>query len=357
MSPKARRGLLTGLQILVTLAAGVWVFRMIQFRDRVRLPDGRELAVVDARAEGPGRWRVREPQGAERVVEGVLRPGFLGLLARTRRGLFGAMTLLLAVPIVLMALRWGLLLRGHGFGFPFPRVLWTTWAGAFFNHFLPGAVGGDLAKAYLAASGEDRKAAIAGTVILDRVVGLAVMILLGAACLAPYAGRLPDPGLARLVYGMAGALVVGTLVYFSPPFRRLLPRLPFQGVVRELDGVFRAVREKKGLVAAAAGLSAATQVAGILAIYGLARAMDVPGAALWMFFAFEPVIFIVTALPASLGGWGVQEAAYRELFGSLGGVDPSAAVALSVLYKISLILVSLPGAVLFALGAGRKRPG
>ena len=46
---------------------------------------------------------------------------------------------------------------------------------------------------------------------------------------------------------------------------------------------------------------------------------------------------------------------YRETFGLFGGMDPNQAVALSVLYSISVILVTIPGGVLFALGATKRR--
>jgi hypothetical protein len=73
-----------------------------------------------------------------------------------------------------------------------------------------------------------------------------------------------------------------------------------------------------------------------------------------MFFIFEPIIFIVTALPISVGGWGVQEHFYELLFSGFGGIDRNEAIALSILYKLSLILVSIPGGILFAMGASRK---
>jgi hypothetical protein len=264
------------------------------------------------------------------------------------------------VPQILLALRWWLLLKGHGFEAPLGQIFFVTYAGTFFNNFLPGAVGGDLTKAVLAASGETRKAAVAGTVILDRVIGLSVMILLGAASLTPQVGfywsPLGDRRLVYLIYGLLGAMILGYAVYFSPPFRRLVGVLPFKKVVEELDGVFRAAREKKMLVAKAAAISLVAQIMGILIIFGLACAMGIPGLSVVKFFIFEPIIFIVTALPISIGGWGVQEYVYQRLFGDFGGMDPNHAIALSILYKLSLILMSIPGGLLFALGATRRRP-
>lgn len=358
----ARRWILTGLRIAVT-AVAVWVVvRMIRWQDHwsVREVDGRVSAhglgeIREIRRIAPDQVRIDWSDGRQTEArEARKQAGFLSLFDQTRKPLFFAMMAAMLLPLFLLAVRWRLILRGHGFQAPLGQIFFVTYAGAFFNNFLPGAVGGDLTKAILAAAGEDRKAAIAGTVILDRLVGLAVMIVLGASCLTPYVGRFDDRRLAWLIYGLLGAMVVGYLLYFSPPVRRLLRLLPFENTIAELDGVFRAAREKKGLVGAAAGISFVAQVLGIMVIYGLARAMGIPGVGLWMFFIFEPIIFIVSALPISVGGWGVQEYVYERMFTGFGGVDPNQAIALSVLYKLSLILVSIPGGVLFALGATRK---
>jgi uncharacterized membrane protein YbhN (UPF0104 family) len=56
-----------------------------------------------------------------------------------------------------------------------------------------------------------------------------------------------------------------------------------------------------------------------------------------------------------MGGWGVQEYVYLLLFSSIN-IGANQAVALSVLYKLSMILISLPGGVAFAfMSLGSKR--
>ncbi len=368
MSPSAKRRLVHLLRVVVTVAAVFVVVRMIRWNDYWIVTD--KPADKPVYHEGPLIRSVEPAPGAltavtwadghvSRVAAAVPRQGFLTLFDRTNKPLFFAMMAALLIPQLFLALRWWLLLRGHGFTPPFGQIFFVTYAGSFFNNFLPGAVGGDLTKAVLASAGETRKAAIAGTVILDRLIGLSVMILLGAASLTPEVGFYWSPSgdrrLVYLIYGLLGVMILGYLVYFSPPFRRLLEGLPFKKTVEELDGVFRAAREKKSLVAKASAISLLSQASGILAIYGLARAMGIPGLSLLKFFIFEPIIFIVTALPISIGGWGVQEYVYQRLFGDFGGMDPNHAIALSILYKLSLILVSIPGGLLFALGATRRR--
>lgn len=368
MSPSAKRWLVHLLRVVVTVAAAFIVVRMIRWNDYWILEnklfdkpvyhDAGEIRSVGALS---GRtWIVTWADGRQTsVVSAQRREGFLSLFAKTNKPLYFAMMAACLVPFFFLAARWWLLLRGHGFPVPFGRIFFVTYAGAFFNNFLPGSVGGDLTKAILASSGEERKATVAGTVVLDRIIGLSVMIVLGAVSLTPKLGFYLSPSgdrrLVYLIYGLLGALGLGYAVYFSPPFRKLVGVLPFKGTVAQLDEVFRSAREKKALVAKAAGLSLLAQGTGILSIYGLAVAMGLPALSLVNFFIFEPIIFIVTALPISVGGWGVQEYVYQRLFGDFGGMDPNHAIALSVLYKLTLILASIPGGILFALGAARRR--
>ncbi|MBV8881302.1 MAG: flippase-like domain-containing protein [Planctomycetaceae bacterium] len=373
MSPSTRRWLVHLVRVVVTVAAALIVVRMIRWNDywivtKSPLEKPTYHDVTEVRSVGTGNnygggvvsVRVTWADGRETPAQSaVRREGFLTLFARTNKPLFFAMMGACLVPIFLLAVRWWMLLRGHGFEVPLRRIFFVTYAGAFFNNFLPGSVGGDLTKAILASTGEQRKATIAGTVILDRIIGLSVMIVLAAISLTPQAGfywsPFGDRRLVILIYGLLGALVLGYAVYFSPPFRTLVGLLPFKNTVAQLDEVFRSAREKKALVAKAAALSLLAQTAGILAIYGLACAMGIPGLSVVKFFIFEPIIFIVTALPISLGGWGVQEYVYQRLFGDFGGMDPNHAIALSVLYKLTLILMSVPGGILFAMGAARRR--
>jgi uncharacterized membrane protein YbhN (UPF0104 family) len=369
VSPSAKRWLVHLLRAVITVAAVVVVFRMIRWNDywiitdrpTVDKPVYYDAALIKSVDPVPGpSYSVAWADGHTTTVGSASkRQGFLSLFDQTSKPLFFAMMLALLVPQLMLSLRWWMLLKGHGFSPPFGQIFFVTYAGSFFNNFLPGAVGGDLTKAVLASTGETRKAAIAGTVILDRLIGLSVMIFLGAASLTPQVGfywsPLGDRRLVYLIYGLLGTMVLGYVVYFSPPFRRLLEHLPFKKTVEELDGVFRAAREKKSLVVKAGAISLLAQIMGILAIYGLACAMGIPGLSVLKFFIFEPIIFIVTALPISIGGWGVQEYVYQRLFGDFGGMDPNHAIALSILYKLSLILVSIPGGLLFALGATRRR--
>lgn len=353
-SSGGRRWGWTLAQIALTAVAFLVISRFVHLRDLVKADDRAPARALEVHADGKVAW-ADGTRGTYAKVE-VVERGFLSILERTDRRLYGLMLAALFVPFLLLAWRWWLLLRGHGFPAPYGRVFLVNYAGIFFNHLLPGGVGGDLTKAVLAATGEERKAAVVATVLLDRLIGLAVLIVLGAVCLIPFAGRFEDRRVVAVVYGLAGAVLLAYLLYFNGRLRAWLgPRLPFAGVRAQLDGVFRSAKEHPRLMAAAAGISLASQVVTILVIYGMARALGLERTPLWMFFVFEPILFIVNAVPITPGGWGVQEGAYAYLFGTFGGMSPSEAVALSVLFKIGMLAASVPGGLLFALGATRRR--
>lgn len=294
------------------------------------------------------------------VKDGEMREGFFTLVGKIEKLPALGLAALFVIPLFFGALRWWLLMRAAGVPAPLGRVMCVSYSGAFFNLFLPGSVGGDIAKAVLAAKGEERKTAIVGTIILDRVVGLVMMIFLAAAVVIPQIG---NPNLRQpviIILSLFGAFVFGYLIYFSPLLRStrfggwLKSKLPFQRTLRELDVVFTTARKAKGTLVLAALLSFAGQVTVILLLIGLSRAMGMTRPSVSEFFLFEPILFIIAAIPISLGGWGVGEAAYAYFF-AMVGVPVDQAIALSVLAKLAMMFAALPGGLLFAFGfAGRR---
>ena len=356
MSPRSKGLLRAAAQIALTAVALFVVFRLVRWNDAVRLPDGTLATVASVEVSGD-RAEVAWPDGRKESVPaaGVER-GLRSILKRTDLVSAGLLTAALVIPYSLLGLRWWLILRAHGFDVGFGRVFAVNYAGIFFNHLLPGGGGGDAPMAVLVAEGEERKAALVGTVLLDRVVGLAVLVVLGAICLLPYAGRFASPLIPGAVFGAAGGMLVGYLAYVNPSIRRLFAgRVPFGKTLAPLDEVIRSFHARPKLTLITAGISLAAQIVAILVAFGLSRAMGLERPPLWQFLVFEPIIFIGTALVPSMGGLGVQEGLYAMMFGDVGGLDRALAVGLSLLFKGASVAASLPGGLLFLLGFGRKK--
>jgi uncharacterized protein (TIRG00374 family) len=342
-------------------------FLLIDFSDRtvVTLATGKKLEAVAVHRSGT-EVHARLPNGEIRIlkeseVKGTHeQPGLLSVLKRAR--LWPAMLVipLLAILYISQAARWRLLLRANGFDVPMGRAVRITWAGAFFNQILPGSVGGDVAKALIVAKGEGRKAAVFGTVLLDRLVGLATVVLIAGFAILPVLDRKEMIPVVGLIVAILAGGALGAAIYFNPgirrwgPARRLKDRLPLRRSIEEVDDVLKTMHHAPRTILAAVGLSAAGQVATILAIYALALSLGADRVPLSDYFVFEPIIFLVTALPISVGGWGVEQVAYAQLFG-MAGMAANTAIALSVLYKLSVLVIALPGGILFAAGATRRR--
>src|SRR5258708_18525223 len=106
--------------------------------------------------------------------------------------LFAVAALLYGACQLLSSLRWGLILRALGAPVR-PRRLFALYlVGMFFNQLLPGSIGGDVVKMVALARG----AAGGVSVVLDRLVGLAALLVLAAA--AALFGARVDPRLGAL---------------------------------------------------------------------------------------------------------------------------------------------------------------
>jgi uncharacterized membrane protein YbhN (UPF0104 family) len=72
------------------------------------------------------------------------------------------------------------------------------------------------------------------------------------------------------------------------------------------------------------------------------------GAALpfWYCLVFHPLVVLATALPVSLGGFGVREGGYVLLLGRIG-IAPSEAVVLSLMWFGVTAVAGLLGGLVF----------
>lgn len=257
---------------------------------------------------------------------------------------------------IVSALRWQALARWLG-----AEVRWLDACRWYFqamglNALLPGAVvGGDVFRAMaLRRAGQD--AAVAGwSVVLDRVSGLWMLCALGglgaAACadvLAPWL-RLP-PGV------FAGLILAGTLLWLALPWA--LPVLLRISPARLQGGWLVPLRLAAGRPdfrrqwVGQALASAAVQVlsAAALAAGGMALGVALP-APVWA-WAMAPV-FLMAALPLSVGGWGTREAAAVAALAPFG-VAASAAVGVGMVYGLYGLAQGALGAL--ALGLPRSAP-
>ena len=278
------------------------------------------------------------------------------VLAQLRQAHVGWLLAGLAAAVasnVVSALRWRALARWLGADVSVRDATRWYFQAIGLNALLPGAVlGGDLYRAVVLRRAGQATLASSWSVVLDRVSGLWMLCAIGglgaALCanvLAPWL-RLPAGAFAAL-------MLAGTVLWLATPWT--LPALLRRWGVRWLAPLRAAAQRpdfnrQMGWQALA---SAAVQVlsAAALAGGGLALGVQLPLAA-WA-FAIAPV-FLMAALPVSVGGWGTREAAAVASLAPFGVAAP-AAVGVGVIYGLYQLAQGAMGALAFGLpGRGEK---
>lgn len=257
--------------------------------------------------------------------------------------------------------RWHVLLRTLGLPTPFPRTFRGFFIGQFFNAFLFGACGGDLARAIFAAHDHSEKRAEAVTsVFLDRAIGLVITLLFGCAMLLPRLRQFAHYEKARFALVLMALFFVATLAFIALFFTRnifkrirWLQRLEQRGPLgpllrRAYDALFLFRGNVRHLLVPAL-LSVANLLLLAAATAALARALEIPISFLDLLVVF-PVITVLAAIPLTPGALGVRESLYVHLLNPFG-IAAGPALMLSLLSYLTATLWSLVGAPFFLLRA------
>ncbi len=244
---------------------------------------------------------------------------------------------------VLSAVRWLALARGVGFRVGFSRT--TRWylIGMFFGLVVPSTIGSDAARAlYLGQSSPGRAQALS-TVIFDRLIGLIVLVAIAivALLLGPRTA-LPD-GLEASIVAI-GALLVGGWMLLPAAVRWLRPGQRWRRLVEEdLTPYFRDPR----LLGGVALLSLVVHGLQIVAQRYLTRAIGLK-VALGFVAIYHPLVSLAAAVPLTIGGFGLREAAYAYLL-PYEGIGADDAIALGLMWWAVGALGALVGGAVYWL--------
>jgi uncharacterized membrane protein YbhN (UPF0104 family) len=256
----------------------------------------------------------------------------------------GAATLLATGPF--SALRWHIVLAAETTSPGAWTLLKIVLVGLFFNQVLPSGVGGDAIRAWRCHRLGIGVAAAIRSLVLDRVSGYFVMVVLFVAGLPVLLKILPDVhqryGVVLLLVAALGGLLVLFLIDYLP--RGLLR---FR-LVAELAALSREGRRLFGQPArsgAVLSLGAATVGLTILAFMLVAGSLgvDLPFVS-WA--VIVPPVSLIQLIPVSLAGWGVRELGFVVVLAGFG-IPAEAALAASLLVGLCMILVGLPGGLLW----------
>jgi hypothetical protein len=259
----------------------------------------------------------------------------LSLIGRAAPLALGVAGLVVIAQFALLVWRWQLLIhilggKVVGFG-PLALLLGHSF---FIGQMLPSSVGGDVARTVLLSRWTGAVAATR-SVICDRLLGFAALALLVVPAVPVITEMIGSvaPFLTLTICALGTMTGVALVLAYSPTYG-----FPWLGrhvatVAGDLQITWRSV--KIGLLAMA--LSIGSSLLGVLLIYAIGSAIGADLGALDS-LVLVPSALLVSALPISLGGWGVREGAFVAAF-SLVHADPAAVAATSVMFGLTTPLV------------------
>lgn len=267
--------------------------------------------------------------------------------------LLGAVLLYCVGGTVVRALRWRALITSLGQPISVARSIRLFLVGTFFSQVLPTGIGGDVVRGLLLARDGLGRARALGTVVVDRAVGVLLLLAVGlmAVLLVPgHAG--PAVTSVLLVTGVGG--LGGLLVLFQVKrWRGRVERWPLVGWIARRPGLARFMDSFGDYDATALLLASTWAFVFTLLLIGanalLGRSVGIDQAALVDWAVVVPLAALSVLLP-SVGGWGIREWTYVGLLALFEPPVPAeTAMAVSLLFGGLNLLLAAVGAV-FTVG-------
>lgn len=259
---------------------------------------------------------------------------------------------ILGATVCLVTLRWMFILRKIGAQLMFGPALHIVFIGMFFNQVLPSTVGGDAVRTWRLYKSGVALGASFRSVVLDRVVGLAGLVLLVVLGLPLVSSATPDPAAFWSLLAIAFAATAGLALLLSLDKIRFswLRRGPFR-TLDDLAVDARSLFFAPGAAAFSLGLSLAVHFGSAMIVFVLALGMEIEISVLECVILVPPVI-LISVLPISMAGWGIREGAMITALG-FAGITPADALVLSLAIGLVILITSIPGGILWFV---RSRP-
>jgi hypothetical protein len=275
---------------------------------------------------------------------------------------FALAVAIMILTVVPMAERWRRLLGSQGMH---ERLPWLTRAylvSYTAGQILPTAVGGDAVRILETSRRHPaRLGAITAIVLLERALGGAATVLLGAVGFLLAIGAYDVGAYLWIEAAFVVACVVLGYLLFARSARPLLrltsPALARVGLERPVRAVYdgvHAFRDRRALMLGVFLFTVAIQAVRVLAIWATAQAVGIDFSPR-LYYVMGPLFFLVLLVPFTLNGFAVREAFFVSFLGGVG-VEPDQAFAAGFLFFLVTVALAVPGGVILLWEGVRGRP-
>ncbi len=271
--------------------------------------------------------------------------------------------------VTILSLRWYILLKSQKISIPLYSAIKVNFLGLFYNNFLFSSIGGDLLRGWYITHHTTKKLEAAFSVVIDRLIGLLMLVLMAAISLPFVLANSKDKIAVeshkrfdvstylhhhRVAIIVALAVILGILIILSLNARfRQYAKKALNKLLSSKTKLLQATKlyiRSPFSVIICMFLTSVAQISTITAIFVLGRAMgiEIP---LKYYFAVFPVGWLVSTIPITPGGIGVFELGIVAMFAFVPEGSREIGLALALCQRALNLLGSLPGAVIHLSGA------
>lgn len=259
---------------------------------------------------------------------------------------------LLLCNTLISSCKWRILLLADDINVPLKNLFSSYMVATFLNLFLPSSIGGDSYRIYDIARRSDRTASSLASVAADRLSGFIALVCISSAAGLFVAHTTHRADLAVIPIAALIAIAIGVyLLYHQKLVKIVLARLRIDrwprvaAFITNLLESFSTHGKTSRVPAQIIGLSFLFQSSAVFCIYlmSLCLGMHLP---FIYFCAFVPLISLLEAVPISIYGLGVRDAAYAFFFGT-AGVSQVTSISLALLFVAISVSYSLVGGLFF----------
>lgn len=280
---------------------------------------------------------------------------FIDSIKSTDLRYFMAATLTLGVTSALGAWRWQSACQATTTQSSYSTHLRIQLIGAFFGQVLPTSIGVEAMRAWLYSKVIGSLSAATIGVLADRISGLMVLLLLVVACY-PLQGSVVESSSGRAILGTLSLASLGCLILLFAMalpvglrLRALMPIEPVRRMAAELRHSLVDPLSTAKLMMISLLIHATT----LFALALMAAGLGISIAPVDLLVLIPPA-FLLAIVPISIAGWGLRESAFVVLLGFVS-VPAERSLAMSILFGIAMILVSLAGGVVW-VRSGKPQP-
>lgn len=249
---------------------------------------------------------------------------------------FSIIILLVIISRFAVTGRWYALLRVTSEEINWWQSVRLTFSGLFATNFLPTTIGGDVVRLAGAIQYGANGAVIAASLIVDRLVGvfgMALMVPLGIIPLLTWFSATQPNDRFQLQFGLLG------IQNFS--FKKI-----WNWGVNIFRKIFQALKfwwKKPGSLLVSLIFSGIHMLCffGILWMIFLGLGNPIPFHLVAGLYSF---VYLVTLLPISINGYGLQELSFSLIFSQVGGISMQHSLTAALIFRTLTLLASLPGA-------------